>query len=79
MRYMPKLDLHGRLEDEVFDLLDRFIRQNKDKEQVLVVVGKGKGIIKKAVLDYLKITKYSWAYDRTGGCINEGALIIDLY
>ena len=76
---IPSLDLHGKQEDEVFDLLDPFIRENRDKEQVLLIVGKGKGIVKRKVEEYLKMAHYSWSYEKVRGVVNTGALLIDLY
>ncbi len=76
---IPKLDCHGVLEDKIFDVLDRFIRNNVTKEEIEVVVGKGKGIIKKRVIEYLKIAGYSWRYSRSStGAINEGAIIVEI-
>ena len=79
LKRIPVLDLHGKQKDEVFDLLDRFIREHKDKEQALVVVGKGKGIVKRKVKEYLKMAHYSWSYEKVRGAVNSGALLVDLY
>ncbi len=76
---IPSIDFHGRTDDEVFDLLDCFIRKNKDQNRIVVIVGKGKGIIKNKVLEYLKMAHYSWSYERNRGISNKGALIVDLY
>lgn len=76
---IPSLDLHGKQEDEVFDLLDRFIRNHKDKDQVLLIVGKGRGIVKKKTKEYLKQAHYSWSYEKIKGTVNSGALLVDLY
>jgi len=78
MKNIPQLDLHGKTEEEIFDLLDCFIRENSTKEEVLVIVGKGKGIIKNKVLEYLKLIGYSWTYEKVRGVENQGALMIDL-
>ena len=75
---IPSFDLHGKQEDEVFDLLDRFIREQGDKEQVLLIVGKGKGVIKQKTIEYLKLTRYSWRYEKVRGIVNLGALLVDL-
>ena len=75
----PVLDLHGKQEDEVFDLLDRFIREHKDREQVLLIVGKGRGIVKRKTTEYLKLAHYSWSYEKVRGTVNLGALLVDLY
>ena len=76
---LPHIDLHGRTKDEVFDLLDQFIRKHENQEQVIVIVGKGKQIIKKKVSEYLKMAHYPWSYEKVRGIINEGVLIVDLY
>ena len=75
---IPKLDLHGRSADEIFNLLDQFLRQNKTKEQVLIVVGKGRGIVKQKSLEYLRKAGYSWRDEKVRGMPNKGALIVDL-
>ena len=76
---IPRLDLHGQTEDKVFDLLDQFIRKHQKHEQLMLIVGKGKGIVKKKAIEYLKMTHYPWQYEKIRGITNEGALIIDLY
>ena len=76
---IPSLDFHGKQEDEVFDLLDRFIREHTGKEQVLLIVGKGRGIVKGKVIEYLKLAHYSWSYEKNRGILNPGALLVDLY
>ena len=78
VKNIPKLDLHGKSEDELFDLLDYFIRKNKDQEEVLIIVGKGKGVIKSKTLKYLTMADYSWRYEKVKGIDNEGALVVDL-
>lgn len=74
----PVLDLHGRTEDEIFDLLDPFIRKHRHEKQVLIIPGRGRGIVKNKVLEYLKKGGYSWTYEKTKGLLNEGALIVGL-
>ena len=74
----PAIDLHGRTEDEIFDLLDQFIRKHQNQEQVIVIVGKGRGIVRKKVLEYLEMAHYSWSYETVRGIFNEGALIVNL-
>ena len=74
----PSLDLHGFTTLEIFDQLDAFIMKNKDKEELCVVVGKGRGLVKQKVIEYLKLGGYPWDYENTYGQVNEGALIVDL-
>ena len=78
MRDIPQLDLHGRAEEDAFNLLDCFIRDNKNEEQVLVITGIGRGVIQKEVLKYLELTGYFWSYQKVRGFENRGALEIDL-
>ena len=78
-KQIPKIDLHGHTADEIFDLLDGFIRKHKHQEQVIAIVGKGRGIVKNKVLEYLKKAHYPWSYEKVRGKTNEGALIIDLF
>ena len=72
------LDLHGLTEEEVFDYLDRFIRQNSKEEELLIIVGKGQGIIKQKAIEYLKMCQYKWKNSIDHGKENEGALIVEL-
>ena len=74
---MPVLDLHGRTKDEIFDLLDPFVRKHRRQKQVLIITGEGRGIVKNKVLEYLKKGGYTWTYEKTKGRVNEGALILD--
>ena len=73
----PVLDLHGRTKEEIFDLLDPFIRKHKDKKQALIIPGRGRGIVKNEVLEYLKRGGYTWTYEKIKGHLNEGAVIVD--
>lgn len=75
------LDLHGVVEDEVFDLVDRFLskQSNSGGTQVRIMPGKGKGIVKKKLIEYLRLANYSWTYEKLpNGSQNEGVLVIHL-
>ena len=74
----PCLDLHGFITDDIFDKIDQFIMQNKDKEEVCVIVGKGRGLVKQKVIEYLELGEYPWSYEKNYGQVNDGALVIDL-
>ena len=74
----PTLDLHGCTTDEVFNLLDKFIRENNKHPELCVIVGKGKGLIKEKAISYLKGAHYPWRYEKMRGIENTGALIVDL-
>ena len=78
MRKIPSIDLHGKTQEEVFDLLDSFLRKNANQALVLIIVGKGKGLVKKKTLEYLKQARYSWKYEKVKGFINEGALLVEM-
>ena len=73
------IDLHGCIADDVFDLLDQFIRKYKKQRRLMVIVGKGRGIVRKKVIEYLKMAHYSWNYEKIKGQVNEGALVVELY
>ena len=77
-RKIPTLDLHGRTKEEVFPLLDHFIMKNQEVEEVLLIVGKGRGIVRQKAIEWLKGAKYPYRYERIRGVENTGALIIDL-
>ncbi len=75
------LDLHGRTRDEIDDLVDHFlfVESQKKTSQVAIMTGKGKGIVQKAVIDYLRKSHYPWTFDKlSNGKPNEGVLIIYL-
>jgi DNA-nicking Smr family endonuclease len=75
------IDLHGRTQDEIFDLVDRFLLNEikKNSQQIKIMTGKGKGIVQKQVIDYLKKAGYHWNYERLdNGKANEGVLIVYL-
>ena len=57
--YLPHLDLHGETTESSIFLLNSFINDNiKLKNNKIVVIhGKGEGILKKAIQDALKRTK----------------------
>lgn len=73
------LDLHGYKSDDVFDVVDRFLLEasRKSYAQVRIMTGKGKGIVKDLVIDYLKKAGYPWKYERSdSGTQNTGVLIV---
>ena len=78
MKKYKTLDLHGLTEQEIFDHLDRFIRENSKEEELQIIVGKGQGIIKKKTIEYFKICHYNWRYSTDHGRENKGALIVEL-
>ena len=75
----PTLDLHGKTTEEVFPLLEGFIAKNQQAEEVLLIVGKGRGLVRQQAIKWLKGAGYPYRYEKAGGVDNIGALIIDLY
>ena len=77
----PTLDLHGRKVDEVFDLMDRFLRSEEGKGSscVRILHGKGTGKVREKALEYCRIAGYSPKPDREeGGRENPGAFLLFL-
>ncbi len=77
----PMIDLHGKTQDEVYDLIDRFLTKSNQQghEQVHIMTGKGKGVVKKVAKEYLKQAGYpSKPLRNANGQINEGVLVVFL-
>ena len=74
----PILDLHGCTKEEVFNLVDKFIMKHHHHEELCIIVGRGKGILREQAIKYLKGARYPWRYERVHGLENKGALIVDL-
>lgn len=75
------LDLHGCRAEEVADRVDKFLvnAYNAKLNRIRIMTGKGKGIVQKEVIKYLKLGNYPWSYEKTGkGVTNEGVLIVHL-
>ena len=75
----PTLDLHGYKAEEVAPTVDRFISQHSHQEEVLIIVGRGQGIVRQKTIEWLKGAHYPYRYEKTKGVENLGALIVDLY
>lgn len=74
---LKTIDLHGFKQDMVFDALDQFIMKNQNQSQILVMTGKGKGIVQKEAIKYLKLGDYPWKYQVfDNGKQNTGCLIV---
>lgn len=82
MSKVPTLDLHGVTSEEVLDLVDAFLMKQGERKgvnEVRIMTGKGKGILKKIVLDYLKKGNFPWKYEQTkSGESNEGVISVFL-
>lgn len=77
----PLLDLHGATEDAVFDLVDRFITKHAatSTNQIRIMPGKGKGIVKKKLIEYLKLANYTYKHEKLpNGTLNEGVFVVFL-
>ena len=78
---IPSLDLHGKKTDEVFDLLDRFLRQQEAKgnSPVRIIHGIGTGKVKEKVMEYCGITGHKPKPDKDGaGRVNPGSVLLYL-
>ncbi len=70
----PLLDLHGVTEAEVFDKVDQFIHKHSQNglDQVKIMPGKGKGIVKKKLIEYLRLGNYPYKTENE----NDGVFIV---
>ena len=75
---LPSIDLHGMNRFEAIEKVDGFIKENivLKKQLVSVIHGKGSGILKKSLYDYLKNNKNVIAYKLD--IYNDGQTIIEL-
>lgn len=78
---LPKIDLHGYRGDDVFDALDRFLlnaaRQGRPRAEI--ICGKGTGVVRGQVLNYLKKANYHWQFEQSpNGKPNEGSILVFL-
>jgi dsDNA-specific endonuclease/ATPase MutS2 len=64
---IPTLDLHGVAVDEVFDLMDRFLRSEEASGtgRVRILHGRGTGKVRAKALEYCRITGHSPMDDKT--------------
>lgn len=80
MKLKP-LDLHGVTSEEVIPMIDDFLlkqSQKKGIKKVQIMTGKGKGIVRSIVIEYLKKAHYQWEYEKKGQIINEGVICVFL-
>lgn len=78
---IPTLDLHGARVDEVFDLLDRFLRREEEKGTACVRIlhGRGTGKVKEKSLEYCRLTGHSPEEDRAESRFgNPGSFLLYL-
>lgn len=74
----PRKDIHGETASTCIAIIDEFINDNiKLKEKNIIIIhGKGSGILKKATHDHLKGHKMVQKYYING--LNDGETIIEL-
>ncbi len=74
----PKLDVHGESSDSVLLYVEDFIRDNLKLKQLKIVIihGKGEGILKKVIHEYLKTNENVLNYQLDLN--NLGITIVDL-
>lgn len=75
---LPHLDLHGYDRTGAKAMTKIFIDENKklDNKRIVIVHGRGEGIVKKAVYEELKVNKLVISYKTNN--YNDGETIIDL-
>ncbi len=75
------LDLHGRKVEEIWPLVDRFLRDAEAAElkQVKIMTGKGTGKVRDETLRALKFGGYSAKPEKLkNGQVNDGVWVIYL-
>jgi DNA-nicking Smr family endonuclease len=78
---IPSLDLHGFKVEQVYDAIDRFLRQAEagGAVKVRIITGIGTGKVKEKALAYLREANYSAKADVMGnGQTNDGSFIVYL-
>jgi len=70
---IPSLDLHGAVVDEVFDLIDRFLRREEANgaDRVRIIHGKGTGKVKEKSLEYCRLSGHKPQPDTGEGIFNN--------
>lgn len=77
----PTLDLHGLRESEVFDRVDGFLSSPRAQNapKVRIMPGKGKGIVQKKLIEYLRLGGFPWSYERdASGKENQGVILVHM-
>lgn len=75
---LPQLDVHGFTEDTVMTVVNDFINDNYKlrNRKIMVIHGKGEGILKRKIHQSLKSNKYVLKYYLYN--MNIGCTIIEL-
>lgn len=78
MNILPFIDLHGETRDTIRALVLDFIKINMKmgKYKVLIIHGRGEGILKEATHEILKRHEYVERYQVYGS--NDGVTIVEL-
>lgn len=78
LEVLPQLDVHGEFEDTVMTVVNDFILDNYKlrKKKIVVVHGKGQGILKRKIHESLKSNKLVVRYYLYN--LNIGCTIIEL-
>ena len=76
--FLPQLDVHGFTEDFVMTVVNDFIYENyrMGKEKVIIIHGKGGGILKNKIYRDLKYNKYVKSFKLY--FMNTGVTIVEL-
>ncbi|MGZ3657099.1 MAG: Smr/MutS family protein [Bdellovibrionota bacterium] len=63
---IPTLDLHGVVVDDVFDLMDRFLRREEANgaDRVRILHGRGTGKIREKAMEYCRLAGHSPMEDK---------------
>ncbi len=78
---IPALDLHGAVVDDIFYLMDRFLRREEAKgsDRVRIIHGKGTGKVKEKALEYCRLTGHDPQPDTGDGIfLNPGSFLLYL-
>ena len=78
---VPSLDLHGAVVDEVFDLMDRFLRSAEaaGHDRVRIIHGKGTGKVREKALEYCRLAGHEPQKDTGEGIYsNPGSFLLYL-
>ncbi len=78
---LPTLDLHGMQADDSYNAVEKFIYKHvqQNTPTLRIMPGKGTGVVKAKVLEYLKQAGYSWHYEKQkNGKNNEGVIVVPL-
>jgi hypothetical protein len=73
------LDLHGKRVEEVWPLVDRFLRRAEELslKQVRIMTGKGTGKVREETVKALRLGGFPFKPEKLpNGSVNEGVLVV---